>query len=167
MRLNPDRLLESIISTLKKCYCEPDTEPPINPNSIKTGKPSDHLVVVMEPITATLLIQSRQYRPVEIRPINFAGLEKCSRWVENYNWMDVYRCEGSNAKAEMIQNILAKQYYECFPIKVIKVSCDDRAWFSPELKELDRKRKREFSKNHQSDLWNWLSDDFEVNLCRS
>ena len=31
-RLNPDRILDPIITTLKKYYCEPHTKPPINPN---------------------------------------------------------------------------------------------------------------------------------------
>ena len=50
-RLNPDRILNPIITTLRKYYCEPVTKPPIKADSKKAGKPSDHLVVVMEPIT--------------------------------------------------------------------------------------------------------------------
>ena len=64
-RLNPDRTLDPIITTLRKYYCEPVTKPPIKADWEKAGKPSDHLVVVMEPITKTLEIKPRVYRTVE------------------------------------------------------------------------------------------------------
>jgi hypothetical protein len=153
-------ILDPIITTLKKFCCDPVTKPPINPNSSKTGKPSDHLVVVMEPITATLQIQPRSYRTIESRPINFAGLKKYSHWIENCNWTDLYKCEDPNVKAQMFQNILLTKFQECFPIKIFKISCDDQPWISSELKEIDRKRKREFSKNQQSDLWTKLDEIF-------
>ena len=89
-RLNPDRILDPIFTTLKKHYCEPHTKPQINPNSNPNGKPSDHLVVLWEPITAAEQIQPRRYREIETRPINFLGLQKFSNWVENYNWTEYY-----------------------------------------------------------------------------
>ena len=52
-RLNPDAILDVIITTLSKYYLEPVTKPPIN-NDANTGKPSDHLVVIMEPISSTI-----------------------------------------------------------------------------------------------------------------
>ena len=37
-RLNPDRTLDPIITTLGKYYCEPITKPPLNPDVGTTGK---------------------------------------------------------------------------------------------------------------------------------
>ena len=160
-RLNPDRILDPIITTMKKFYCEPVTKPALNPNSSKTGKPSDHLVVIMEPITATLQIPPRNYKKVETRPINFAGLQKFSSWIESYSWTEMFKCTNVNMKAEMFQSTLLRKYQECFPVKVMKVCTEDRPWISPELKNLDRRRKREFFKNHKSKLWTKLNSEFE------
>ena len=160
-RLNPDRILDPIITTLKKYYCDPVTKPPVNPNSSKSGKPSDHLVVVWKPISSNMDILPRKYRAIETRPINFSGLQKFSTWIENYSWMDLYKCQNANLKAEIFQNTLLEKYHECFPVKIVKVSCDDQEWFTPELKSLDRKRKREFLKHYKSSLWSQLNEDFE------
>ena len=137
-RLNPDRILDPIITTLKRLYCEPVTKPPINPNKNKNGKPSDHLVVLMLPITATVQILPRVYRTVVTRPINSAGLKKFSAWVENYSWLDLYKCNDVNKKADIIQSLLLSKYDECFPEQTMKISDDDCAWFSSDLKKLDR-----------------------------
>ena len=159
-RLNPDRILDPIITNLRKYYCEPTTKPPINPDANKKGKPSDHLVVLMEPITATLQIQPRVYKTIETRPINFEGLQKFANWVENCSWADLYKCKDSNMKAEMFQTTLLEKYQECFPVKIVKISCEDKPWFSLKLKILDKRRKKEFAKNYKSDLWTKLNDEF-------
>ena len=146
-RLNPDRILDPIITTLSKYYCEPVTKPPINPNTEKTGKPSDHL-------------QPRVYKTLTNRPINFPGLQKFAQWVETCSWTDIYKCEDPNMKAEIFQNLLLNKYYECFPEKVMKICCEDKPWFTADLKSLDRKRKREFSKHYKSELWVKLNNQF-------
>ena len=158
-RLNPDRLLDPIITTLKKFYCEPVTKPPINPNTSKSGKPSDHLVVIMKPVSNTLEIPPRLYRKVETRPINIVGLQKFAHWIENHNWHELFKCSDINRKTEFFQNILLSKYHEFFPVKIMKVCAEDVAWISPELKQLDRKR--EFFKNQQSELWTKLDTEFK------
>ena len=159
-RLNPDRILDPIITTLKQFYCEPTTKPPINPNSSKNGKPSDHLVVLWEPLRAAQQIQTRKYRTLETRPIDFSGLQKFSSWIENYNWTSFYKSQGANNKASFLQNLLLEKYYDCFPVKVIRLSCDDKPWFNQELKQLDRRQKREYSKNNKSNHWKELNTKF-------
>ena len=159
-RLNPDRILDPIITTLKQFYCEPTTKPPINPNSSQTGKPSDHLVVLWEPLGALQQIQARKYRTLETRPIDFSGLQKFSSWIENYNWTTFYKSNGANNKAYILQNLLLEKYYEYFPVKVIKLSGDDKPWFNQELKQLDRRQKREYYKHNKSNHWKELNKIF-------
>ena len=165
-RLNPPRILDPIITTLKRYYCDPVTKPPIQADENKSGKPSDHLVVLFEPYTASLEIPPRSYRTVKTRPINFEGLKKFSIWVENCNWIDFYKCKGVDKKAELLQNILVQKYEDCFPIKVLKISCEDKPWITSDLKALDRKRKREFSKHYKSDYWKKLNQEF-LDKCKS
>ena len=90
------------------------TKPPIEPDKNKSGKPSDHLVVLFEPYTATLEIPPRVYKTVETRPINFEGLKKFSTWVEKHIWVDLYKCKGVDRKAELLQNLLVEKYLEFF-----------------------------------------------------
>ena len=53
-----------------------------------------------------------------------------------------------------------EKFYEIFPLKSFKVCPDDQPWFSKSLKLLDRKRKREFYKNHKSQKWEELNSEF-------
>ena len=65
--------------------------------------------------------------------------------------------------------ILIKQFEkatdEIFPLKTFKVCQDDQPWVSKSLKLLDRKRKREFYKNHKSQKWEELNLEF-VQKCK-
>ena len=64
--------------------------------------------------------------------------------------------------AELFQNVMLENYERCFPTKTLKVCEEDRPWVSVELKNLDRKVKREFSKNKQSEKWIKLKEQFEA-----
>ena len=55
-RLHPDAILDPIITTLARFYCEPVTKPPINNDERNGGKPSDHLVVLMLPLTSVSVL---------------------------------------------------------------------------------------------------------------
>ena len=158
-RLNPDAILDPIITTLGKWYLPPITKPPINPNE-GDGKPSDHLVVLMLPLASSLDIQPRQYRTVTTRPITQSGIDRFGQWIVNEKWSEVYQCQEVNKKVEMFQHMLIEKYYQCFPVKVMKVCDEDDPWMTVELKKLDRKRKREFLKHNRSPKWETLNDEF-------
>ena len=53
-----------------------------------------------------------------------------------------------------------ENYKRCFPTKSLKICDEDRPWFSADLKTLDRKMKREFSKNKQSKKWQKMNEEF-------
>ena len=88
-RLNPDAILDPIITTLSKYYLEPVTKPPINPDSNTTGKHSDHLIVLMSPISASLAVPLKVYRTVQSRPITESGLDIFKDWLEEQRWMEI------------------------------------------------------------------------------
>ena len=158
-RLNPDAILDVIITTLSKFYQDPVTKPPIN-NDQGNGKPSDHLVVIMKPISRTLDCPPRQYTSLETRPITDSGLALYGQWLDDQTWDFLYRERDAHKKAELFQKVLMEKYYELFPIKVLRVCAEDQPWISRHLKTIDRKRKREFDKNKKSLKWEKLNKEF-------
>ena len=64
-RLNPEAILDPIITTMRKFYLEPVTKPPVT-NDPGNGKPSDHLVVDCQP---------RDYEIIQYRPITDSGVQ--------------------------------------------------------------------------------------------
>ena len=158
-RLNPDAILDVIITTLSKYYMDPVTKPPIN-NDAGNGKPSDHLVLLMEPITRALDCPPRQYSSVEFRPITDSGMVKFGLWLSEQTWASLYRENDVHKKAEVFQQMLMDKFYEIFPVKKLRVCAEDKPWISLHLKNLDRKRKREFYKNKNSPKWEKLNTEF-------
>ena len=158
-RLNPDAILDPIITTMWKYYSEPVTKPPLQ-NDPQNGKPSDHLVVLMRPLASDLECPPRQYNTVQYRPITDSGMVIYGQWLSEQTWDTIYGENNCHKKAEIFQNMLLQKYYEIFPLKTLKVCSEDQPWFSKSLKVLDRKRKREFFKNHKSQKWEELNSEF-------
>ena len=160
-RLNPDVTLDPIITTMKKYYMEPVTKPPINPDANSNGKPADHLIVLMRPISASIPVPPRVYRTIQSRPITESGLQLFRSWIEKQRWLDMYSCANAHEKAAKFQKAVMENFQMCFPIKTLKVCDDDQPWVSKSLKRLDRLRKREFFKHKQSEKWSLLNQQFE------
>ena len=160
-RHNPDAILDPIITTLAKYFMDPVTKPPINPDRLSQGKPSDHLVVLMQPLCASIPVPPRVYRTVTTRPITESGLQSYRAWIEEQRWLEVYQCTSAHGKAEIFQKIVMENYQRCFPTKSMKVCDADQPWVSRSLKKLDRLTKREFYKHKQSEKWMKLNEQFK------
>ena len=165
-RLNPDAILDPIITTLSEFYQEPVTKPPIQNDADKSGKPSDHLVVLMEPISSQLNCPRRQYRTVTFRPLPGSGIEAMEKWLSKETWIGLYSISDVDKKAEFFQNTLLEKLDLFFPLKTVHLSDDDQPWVSAKVKKLDRKRKREFFKDHKSRKWNFLNEASEK-MCKA
>ena len=60
-RLYPPRMIDPIITTLSDFHQEPECLPQLDPDPDNSGKPSDHLMVVMAPISVV------NNRPVRVK----------------------------------------------------------------------------------------------------
>jgi len=134
-RLNPPAILDPIITTMASFYADPVTKPPINPDLGKKGAPSDHLTVLMRPLTSEFDIKPRIYKSITVRPLTDSGLNQFRAWIETENWAKVYTTPGAEKKAEIFQDMLSTQFEKCFTAKTIKVSEDDQPWVTTRLKK--------------------------------
>ena len=73
-RLNPDNILDNIISDMGKWYQSPECLAPLDADVGSGGKPSDHLIVVMSPISEFNNKPAREVRQVSVRPLKQSGL---------------------------------------------------------------------------------------------
>ena len=161
-RLNPDAILDPIITTMTRFYCDPVTKPPLSNDQDKTGKPSDHLVVLMLPKYTMLDCPPRKYRIVKFRALPPSGIQAMGRWVQTQNWSEIFDCDNVNEKAQVLQDLLSEKLETYFPLKTLKICEDDQPWVTNELKILDRSRKREFFKKGKSDKWKSLNAKFQI-----
>ena len=64
-------------------------------------------------------------------------------------------------KAEILQNMMREKLDEFLPLKSMKLSTDDKPWLNQQVKDLDRRCKREFYKHQKSEKWTRLREQFE------
>ena len=142
-RRNPDAILDTIVTTLAEYYEQPKTLPPLDNDSTKVGKPSDHLTVHMKPLSS-FVQRTKHVKSVTFRPLTESGLEMFGNWIVTQNWDSVTKAITAHEKAEILQNMLMSKIDCYLPEKTLKISSEDKPWFSQKLKKLDRKMKREY-----------------------
>ena len=159
-RMNPDAILDKIITTLSKYFLPPTTLPPLDNDLEGNGKPSDHLIVVMRPIS-----QSEQpkllKKTITFRPLPESGMLEMKQWLQKEQWLELYKAENAHKKAEILHETLFEKLNVYMPEKTIKIGPEDSAWINNEIKTLDRKMKREYNKRKKSAKWKDLNEKYK------
>ena len=81
-----------------------------------------------------------------------------------HSWSDLYEAESPHKKAELLQDTIMNFLKFHIPEKFQKFSSEDCDYFTPELKKLDRQRKRVYSKQGQSLKWKVINKSFKIKL---
>ena len=135
--------------------------PPLDNDPDKTGKPSDHNIVLMRPISNAMNIPARHKKTVTFRPLPQSGIHLMGQWITSHDFTEVYDAITAHEKAEIIQQLLITQLNNFLPEKTVKITSDDQPWINHEIKQLDRQRKREYWKNKKSEKWKKMNDKFK------
>ena len=103
-RFNPPAMLDPILTTLSKYYQTPICLPPLDPDPLSNGAPSDHLMPLMKPICTLNNRPARTKRKVTIRPLPESGLTEFQNWISSHSWDNVYCAVSAHSKAEIFQS---------------------------------------------------------------
>ena len=71
-----EAILNLVILTLSQYYQTPEILAPLDSDPDKTGKPSDHKMVIVTPISTINNQNARVTRKIEVQPITDIGLHK-------------------------------------------------------------------------------------------
>ena len=163
-RLNPPRILDPIITTLAHYYQLPVCLPPLDADPDSNGKPSDHLMVVMCPLSVVNNKPARTKNKIVYRPYNDIRLQQMQQWIENENWEEILKESTANKKMEMLQNLLVSKYQEFFPEKTRFVYSDTDPFFNEKLERIKRRKCREYRKHRKSGKWMMLQNKYMEEL---
>ena len=166
-RLDPPRILDPIITTLSGYYQLPKCLPPLDADSGSNGKPSDHLMVVMEPLSVINNIPARIKRKVTFRPFNSVRFAQMQEWIETEDWTKVAQENSAHKKAEILQLMLAAKYNEFFPEKTKNIFSDNQPFYTEKLKKMKRRKSREFRKKRKSIKWKIMNEKYEMELSKA
>ena len=153
-RTNPDATLDKILTTLSKFYLPPTSLPPLDNDVHGNGKPSDHLIIVMKPISQ-LNNPPIKKKTITFRPLPESGMLMFRQWLDSETWQQLYQLETAHEKSEYFHSKLLEYMDFYLPEKTIQIREDDRPWASGEMKEIDRNRKREY--NRKKSLQNGIN----------
>ena len=160
-RRNPDAILDVIITNLHNLFQPPRTLEPIDNDTDNSGKPSDHLVVVMEPLTNENPTRTKRYRTIKHRPFPDSAIREMGQWVQSQTWQEIFLQEDVNLKAQKFEEIIMEKVNLFCPEETLKLSENDKPWVDPKLIQLDRQQKREYNKRKRSKKWLKLNQLFQ------
>ena len=128
------------------------------------GKLSDHLMVVMSPVSVINNRPARVVRSVTYRPFNGERLQQMENWINSEDWAEILQEKDANKQMTVLQQLLVSKYYFFFPTKTKKISSDDEPYFNEKLKLMKRRKCRENNKHRRSTKWNRLQSEFDIQL---
>ena len=155
-----NKILSVIVTDLHQFYKEPEILPPINPDIIGKGKPSDHSTPFAEPITDWSGPRPKKYKTVKIRRIPQSGIEIFGQWITRENFEKTFAAKSSTQKVLELQNHVNNKVEQIFPMRSIKIFDRDQEWMTEELQNLRRQKSREYRKNKKSVKYVQLNEKF-------
>ena len=82
--------MDKIITTLSKFYHPPYSLSPLDNDVEGNGKPSDHLIIVMKPISQCDAQKPKQ-KVITFRPLLESGMLLYKQWLQNEIWQELYQ----------------------------------------------------------------------------
>ena len=153
--------LSIVLTDLHNFFHPATTLPPLQVDENKTGKDSDHDIVLLAPKNNAKYKVERTKRTIKSRPILESQLAKFEEDLARYEWNDVFENKSADEKAKIFHIFLRNKLDLYFPEKITKLSNLDRKWMSPALKQLHRRMQREFFRHRKSTKYLELKSKFK------
>ena len=155
------RLLDIILTNLHTYYNIPEIIPPIPPDIIGKGVPSDHRGVFVKPHTQSTVPHKTSRVKKNIRPIPESLLPVFGEKLKTTDFSSILSEENSSKIVEKYQEKFQKIVTETFPLKTITISSQDQVWFTEELRAIRRTKMREYEKHGKSQKYCDLQEKFD------
>ena len=152
-----NKILDVILMNCSSYYAVPEISAPLLPD-LPSAKPSDHKVPIARPLALSTQPQCNIYRTKTCRPLPDSAVRTFMQWIHTEQW-DAVPKDGSNT-AQAYEKIVEEKVEQLFPEKTIRITNKDKDFITAELKTLDRKKKREWSKKGRSALYIQLRKEF-------
>ena len=143
-------------------YNSPIIAPPLQPDDPSSAKASDHSVPVCIPHTDRYTRPARTYRVQKYRPLPASGVAKFGEWIMREEWNCISKSLSPTEQVAMFEQLSHQKLEQFCPEKVIKLSSQDKVFMTAELKQIHRRKSREYIKHGKSKKYKDLSAQFQV-----
>ena len=141
-------------------YHQPTTLPPLQVDSNKVGKDSDHNIVLFAPKNIKKFKNNRNKRVIKTRPLPESKIILFEEKLANQPWEQLFQNKSPDEQADMFHTWLRTNLDCYFPEKSTKFSSLDKKWMSPLLKNIHRNMTREYCINRRSLKYKKLRSKF-------
>ena len=139
-RLSPPAILDVIITDLSKWYQNPICESSLDVDPNKPGSPSDHQMVIMEPLNAFHNKKERKKKTFQFRSFSDAAFEAMEKELNVVDWSEVLDDVPNHDKMQIFHHKLYSLFDKCFPLKTRTVFNESQPYFT-DKKELNNAKK--------------------------
>ena len=161
-----DAILEFVITDMTTLFHPPTTLEPIKQDD-KTGKPSDHDVLIVAPRTDVNFKMERHKKTVHIRPMPQSKVAEFMCELGKHEWSEVYENKDPHDKTQQFHQTMLHILNKHLPQKTVKMSSLDKTWFNPALKLMYNKMQQEYYKYGRSLKWKSLRKSFRKSKNRA
>ena len=103
----------------------------------------------------------RRYKTVKVRPIPDSAKRKFGKWIVSEHW-DVVLLESSpTLQASKLEKLLMSKLDEFCPVREHKLSTHDKPFITSDLKQLHRRKSREYNKRGKTEKYKILVKQFK------
>ena len=162
-RLNPPAIIDILVTDLHQFYQKPICDDPLEADDDKSGSPSDHFMVVMEPINAISNTKVRDKRTFKFRAYTDKAYDMMDKELDKVDWdQKLMNTEGDHVS--IFHKTLFDVFNQCFPIKSKTVFTEKEPFFTDKLDKLRRRKSREYNKRRKSEKYLALSRIYKKEL---
>ena len=144
------KVLDIILTNLSTLYSIPVIVLPDNP---LTRSPSDHSTAVATHLTqdSARLPLPREYVTKSYRPLPDSGIREFGQWICGEEWEPLSGDIDPTEQVSSFECLMNRKLDAIFPLKTVRINPNiDVPFYTRELKDLDRRVKREYRKNYKS-----------------
>jgi hypothetical protein len=155
-----NKIIDVLLMNCSSYYAVPEISAPLLPDDCRVAKPSDHKVPIARPLALSTRPQCNIYKTKTCRPLPDSAVRTFMRWIHTEQWDSVPTDGSTTAQVAAYEKIVEEKVEQLFPEKTIRITNKDKDFITAELKTLDRKKKREWSKKGRSALYIQLRKEF-------
>ena len=155
------KILDVILSNLECFYDEPVIIPPIIPDNVNKGVPSDHNGVLATPHTNPNQPQESSKTVKMIRPLPESLTVIFGQKLSSESWGNLGPQLNPTDLVKNFQDTLNTMFTDTFPEKKIVINPKDSPWFNEKLRLIKRQRQRIYQKSGKNDEYLKCREKYE------
>ena len=157
-------ILDVLITDIGQYYLEPVIRPAVQPDNPGLASPSDHHIVFAKAYTCSHQPIKRETKSYTVRPLPTQALQDFAGWVQREPWTFVYDGEDTTDMVARFDSLITQNLNHYCPTKIVKVSNLDGKVSSIAVRQISRRKKREYSKNGNSQKYKALKKQLKSKL---